>query len=133
MFSRGLWSAPGPIRRGKSPHRRLGWIKRPLEKEILCFVGNRHGLRDGHLVAIVACTAGVPNDMVRSEANTINKSVEVAQAMHAKCVDAGGGVDPATVATLCQEEARALADIQTNTGALLQAAGGPDGGTDGGQ
>jgi hypothetical protein len=83
-------------------------------------------------VAVVACTTGVPSDVVRSEANIITKSVEVAQAMHAKCLDAGPDADPAVVATLCEEEVRALADIQSNAGALLQAAGGTDGGTEGG-
>ncbi len=82
--------------------------------------------------ALTAC-GGVSNDIVRQEANQIDKNAGVAQALHSRCVDAGSDASPEVVAQLCAAEMRALMDIHSNAAELLRAAGASDGGAAGEQ
>lgn len=75
-----------------------------------------------------ACYGGVPASDVKLEATQIKKNVETAQALHARCVDAGAGVAAGIADALCAAEMRALADIEQNADTLLKKAGAADGG-----
>ena len=74
------------------------------------------------------CYAGVPASDVQLEATQIKKNVETAEALHARCVDAGADATPGIADALCSAEMRALADIQQNAETLLKQAGATDAG-----
>jgi hypothetical protein len=65
---------------------------------------------------------------VQLEATQIKKNVETAEALHARCVDAGADATPGIADALCSAEMRALADIQQNAETLLKQAGATDAG-----
>ncbi|MGO8995276.1 MAG: hypothetical protein ACLQVI_18320 [Polyangiaceae bacterium] len=75
-----------------------------------------------------ACCGGVPANDVQLEATQIKKNVETAQALHARCLDAGVGAAPGIADALCTAEMRALADIEQNADTLLKKAGADGGG-----
>jgi hypothetical protein len=77
-----------------------------------------------------ACCGGVSANVVQLEATQIKKNAEAAQALHARCLDAGPDADPVVADTFCTAEMRALTDIQQNADTLLQQAG-ADGGSGG--